>query len=153
MRISQGQYIETNQCEKVWIKIMDAPEYTLCHNDEMHHKSTITLLLCKQLSSLNTICSQTGYTILYLFFRGNIIYMIFFLPLPASRNVLPPIGNKYRQFYTSLVQSLYYVPDSYFWSEGVEKIYHSLELCPLSLFGSTRRYIAFNNSCFFCRHT
>jgi hypothetical protein len=33
--------------------------------------------------------------------------------------VLPLIGNKYRQFCTSLVQSLYYVPDSYFRSEGV----------------------------------
>jgi hypothetical protein len=31
----------------------------------------------------------------------------------------PPIGNKCQQFCTSLVQSLYYVPDSYFWSEGV----------------------------------
>jgi hypothetical protein len=33
--------------------------------------------------------------------------------------VLPPIGNNCRQFCTSLVQSLYYVPDSYFHSEGV----------------------------------
>jgi hypothetical protein len=34
--------------------------------------------------------------------------------------VLPPIGNKCRQFCTSLVQSLYYVSDSYFRSEGVD---------------------------------
>jgi hypothetical protein len=33
--------------------------------------------------------------------------------------VLPPIRNKCRQFCTSLVQSLYYIPDSYFRSEGV----------------------------------
>jgi hypothetical protein len=37
------------------------------------------------------------------------------------KKVLPPIGNKCRQFCTSLVQSLYYVPDSYFRSEGVLK--------------------------------
>jgi hypothetical protein len=33
--------------------------------------------------------------------------------------LLPPIGNKCRQFCTGLVQSLYYVPDSYFRSQGV----------------------------------
>jgi hypothetical protein len=39
--------------------------------------------------------------------------------LHSRKLLLPPIGNNCRQFYTNLVQSLYYVPDSYFRSEGV----------------------------------
>jgi hypothetical protein len=33
--------------------------------------------------------------------------------------ILPPIGNKCQRFCTSFVQSLYYIPDSYFQSKGV----------------------------------
>jgi hypothetical protein len=54
------------------------------------------------------------------------LLLLFNLALSAALNppnkkrlVLPPIGNKCRQFCTSLVQNLYYILDSYFRSEGV----------------------------------
>jgi hypothetical protein len=47
--------------------------------------------------------------------------IILFVNIDVSKYilVLPPIGNKCRQLCTNLVQSLYYVSDSYFRSEGI----------------------------------
>jgi hypothetical protein len=43
--------------------------------------------------------------------------------------LLPPIGNKCRQFCTSLVQNLYYVSDSYLRSEGVLDLGTRFDYC------------------------
>jgi hypothetical protein len=50
----------------------------------------------------------------YLFYKNHLYF---------AKIILPPIGNKCRQFCTSLIQNLYYVFDSYFWSEGVAPLY------------------------------
>jgi hypothetical protein len=53
-----------------------------------------------------------------------------------EKHILPPIENKCRQFCTSLVQSLYYIPDSYFRSERVvnSSLFMSIGLTKLALF-------------------
>jgi hypothetical protein len=60
-------------------------------------------------TSLQISCCSTAIILI-----GTVVWSI------CTSYLLPPIGNKCQQFCTSLVQSLYYVPDSYFRSEGIQ---------------------------------
>jgi hypothetical protein len=73
-------------------------------------------------NSGNIFCEFKKYVVNLYLFVWYLLYMsyrFYFLKLGNTKELLPPIGNKCRQFCISLVQSLYYVPDSYFRSEGV----------------------------------
>jgi hypothetical protein len=68
----------------------------------------VVIIIRQSLQSKIIVGDFVEYKITDIYFQTKSIYY-----------VLPPIGNQCRQFCTSLLQNLYYVPDSYFWSEEV----------------------------------